>query len=93
MPYNRLTDYSVQDHKLTNSPTLLPAPVLASGFITAPPVIENLLIYYFKNGPFRGGVLPHWVAQLKGSIILVANSRRDKNPKYLSVKKVPRNTQ
>ena len=43
-PYNRLTDYSLQVHKLTKSSTLLS--FWPAGFIL-PPIIENLLIYFF----------------------------------------------
>ena len=52
-PYNRLTDYSLQVHKLTKSSTLLS--FWPAGFIL-PPIIENLLIYFFQYGPFGRGV-------------------------------------
>ena len=42
--------------RLTKSSTLLSAPVLASRIYTSPPIIENLLIYFFQYGPFGGGV-------------------------------------
>ena len=52
-PYNRLTDYSQQVHKLTKSSTLLS--FWPAGFIL-PPIIENLLIYFFQYRPFGRGV-------------------------------------
>ena len=54
--YNRLTDYSLRVHKLTKLSTLLSAPVLPSRLYTSPPIIENLLIYFFQYGPPVGAV-------------------------------------
>ena len=53
-PYNRLTDYSLQVHKFTKSSTLLS--FWPGRIYTPPPIIENLLIYFFQYEPFGSGV-------------------------------------
>ena len=53
MPYNRLTDYSLQVQRLTKSSMLLSAPVRTAGFITS---ISNLLMYFSQIWPFGCGV-------------------------------------
>ena len=55
---NRLTDYSLQEMTTgsQNHPRCSRLPFWPAGFITAPPVIENLLIYFPQNGSFGDSV-------------------------------------
>ena len=43
------TTHYRQVHRLTKSSTLLSAPFLASRIYTSPPIIENLLIYFYRK--------------------------------------------
>ena len=64
LPYNRLTDYSKQVHKLTKLSTLLSAPVLASRIHTSLQSLKTCW-YIFSNMDLLGSV---WHSGIYGDI-------------------------